>query len=84
MLAPLINITYSKSIFKWTKIEKGDFGEIKRIVARNNFLDYPDFNEEFNIHTDARKFQLGAVIIHNDNRLIYIDEKLIMYRNSIQ
>ena len=36
--------------------------EIKPIVARNYLLAYPDFNKRFEIHTNARNFQLGAVI----------------------
>ena len=48
--------------FKWTKIKKYSFEEIEQIVARNNLLAYPDFNEEFKIHTDASNFQLVLVI----------------------
>ena len=40
------------------------------IVVRDVLLVYPDFNEESKIHTDARKFQLGAVIIQNGNPII--------------
>ena len=54
----------SKVKFKWTKIEQDDFNEIKRIVSRDNLSSYPDFNEEFNIHTNASYFQLGVFIIH--------------------
>ena len=42
--------------FKWTKIEQYDFDEIKQIVAHNNLSSYIDFNEEFKMITDARKF----------------------------
>ena len=41
------------------------FEEIKRIVARAVLLAYPVYNEEFNIHTDAIKLQLGGVIIQD-------------------
>ena len=52
--------------FKWTKTEQDNFEEIKRIVAHDTLLAYPDFNEKIKIHTDASKVQLGAVIIQND------------------
>ena len=39
--------------FKWTKIEQDAFEEIKLILARGTLLAYPDFNEEFKIHTNA-------------------------------
>ena len=42
--------------FKWTKIEKYAFDKIKRMVARDILLNYPDFNEAFKIHTNTRKF----------------------------
>ena len=58
-LAPLTNIFSSKNKFKWTKIKQYGFGEIKLVVARNTLLSYPDFNEEFKIHTDAINLQLG-------------------------
>ena len=35
----------SKVKFEWTKIEQDAFDEVKRIVARNNLLTYPYFNE---------------------------------------
>ena len=44
---PLTHITSSKVKFKWTKIEQDDFEEIKRTVARDSLLAYPDFNKEF-------------------------------------
>ena len=62
MLAPLTKITSNKRKFKWTKIEQDAFDEIKWIVARDNFLTYPYFNETFKIHNNASAFQLAAVI----------------------
>ena len=63
MLAPLTRITSTRVNFKWTKIKQDDFKKIKRIVARDTLSTYSDFNEEFKIHTNAIKLQLGAVII---------------------
>ena len=40
------------------------FQKNKHIVDRNTLLTYPYFNEEFEVHTNDRAFQLGAVIIH--------------------
>ena len=45
MLATSTNIMSSKVKFKWTKIKQDTFEEIKRIVAHNTLLEYPDFNE---------------------------------------
>ena len=77
-LAPLNNITSSKVKCKWTKVEQDTFDKINRIVARDTLLDYPYFNEEFKIHTDASKFQLGEVISNKGNQSISIVENLII------
>ena len=60
-LALLSKLTSIKSNFKWTELEQDAFDEIKRIAARDTLLIYPDFNETFKIHIDARTLQLGAV-----------------------
>ena len=38
------------------------FDAIKRLIGREVSLAYPDFNAPFEIHTDASKLQIGAVI----------------------
>ena len=45
-------------------------------MACNTLLTYPDFNEEFKIRTNARKFQLGAVIIQNGKPIDFYSLKL--------
>ena len=62
-LPPLNKITSSKVKFKWAKIEQTVFEEIDHIFAHRVLLGYPNFDEEFKIHTDASKFKLVAVII---------------------
>ena len=46
-------------------------------MVRDNLLPYPDFNEESKIHTDARNFQLGAVITQNVKTIDLYSRKLI-------
>ena len=57
-LVPLTNITSSKVKLKWTKIKQYALYEIKRIVTCDTLSAYPEFNEEFKIHTNTIKFQL--------------------------
>ena len=45
-------------------------------MSRDNLLDYPDFNEEFKIHTNASDFQLGEVIIHKYKSIYFYNIKL--------
>ena len=62
--------------FEWTKIEKYAFDGIKRILAHDTLLDYPYFNGEFKIYTDASKFQLGAVIRQKVKPIVLYSIKL--------
>ena len=43
-----------------------------------------DFNEEFKIHTDASKFQLGAVIIQKGKTIALYIRKPLLPRGGIQ
>ena len=76
MLAPLTKLTSIKRNFKWTQAEQDDFYKIKRIVAHNTLLTYPDFNETFKIHTDASVFRLGAVTIQKSKHIPLYSRKL--------
>ena len=58
------------------QVKQDDFDEIKRIVARNTLLTYPDFNETFKIYTDASAFQFGAVIIQEGKPIAFHSRKL--------
>jgi RNase H-like domain found in reverse transcriptase len=63
VLAPLAALT-SKTTTKWNWTEEHQkaFDTIKKIIAKEVLLAYPDFNDEFVIHTDVSHTQLGAVI----------------------
>ena len=62
--------------FKWTPVEQNCFDEIKWIVTRDDLLIYPYFNRCFDIHTDARKFHLGAVISQDGKPIAFYSRKL--------
>eukprot|EP00957_Ditylum_brightwellii_P130915 9986185-Ditylum_brightwellii.AAC.1 len=52
--------TSEEAKWKWTEVEQQAFDTVKTAVAKNTLLVCPDFNEKFEIHTDASKYQLGA------------------------
>ena len=58
------------------KIRTRCYRQIKRVVARDTLLTYPDFNETFNIYTDASVFQLGAVISQKGKPVSFYSIKL--------
>ena len=45
-------------------------------MAKKTILTYPNFNEVFEIHTDASDRQLGAVISQNGKPLAFYSRKL--------
>ena len=45
-------------------------------MASDTLLTYPDFNEEFKIHTDARNFRLVGVIIQKCKLIAFYIRKL--------
>jgi hypothetical protein len=52
------------------------FDNMKRIMARETILAYPDFNKPFEIHTDASATQLGASISQDGKPITFYSRKL--------
>ena len=78
LLQPLNALLKTKLTFIWTDVEQKAFDIIKQIVPRDTLLIYPDFNELFDIRTDAIYFQLGAVIIQNCKPIAFYSCKLTL------
>jgi hypothetical protein len=49
---------------------------MKRIMARETILAYPNFDQPFEIHTDASACQLGACISQNGKPIAFYSWKL--------
>ena len=62
LLAPLTALTSKNVKNDWKEEHQKCFDAIKRVIGREVLLGCPDFNALFEIHTDASKLQLGAVI----------------------
>ena len=75
-LSPLTVLTSKKAKWKWIEVEQQAFEAVKTAVAKNTLLVYPDFNEKFEIHTDASKHQLGAVISQKGHPIAFFSKKL--------
>jgi RNase H-like domain found in reverse transcriptase len=52
------------------------FNTIKRVIARDVLLAYPDFSKKFEIFTDASDKQLGTVITQEGRPIAYYSRKL--------
>ena len=75
-LDPLSRLMSIRRRFRWTQVEQDASEKIKRIMARDTLLIYPDSNETFKIHTDARTFQLGVIINQKDKPIAFYSRKL--------
>ena len=76
LLAPLSTMTSTKVPFKWTQEHEEAFSKMKKIMAREILLAFPDFSKPFVIHTDASKLQLGAIISQDGKPISFYSRKL--------
>ena len=76
ILAPLTALTSVKVKFKWTLEHQHCFDQMKQTIAKETLLAFPDFSVPFEIHTDASKLQLGAVISQNKKPIAFYSRKL--------
>ena len=57
-------------------IHQKAFEDIKKVMAKETIITYTNFNEVFEIHTDASDRQLGIVISQNGKPLAFYSRKL--------
>ena len=62
--------------WSWEAEHEQAFQEIKKIIARDVVLAYPDYTKEFVLYTDASKRQLGGVITQDNRPLAFFSRKL--------
>ena len=75
LLAPLTALTSKNVKYDWKDEHQRCFEAIKHVIGREALLGYPDFNAPFEIHTDASKLQLGAVISKRSSQSLSILER---------
>ena len=76
ILAPLAAMAPKKAEFKWEQKHQGAFEEIKRAIAREVILAFPDFSKEFHVYTGASGYQLGGAIMQDNKPLAFYSRKL--------
>jgi RNase H-like domain found in reverse transcriptase len=76
ILAPLAALTSKTAKWKWEAENQKAFNDMKAVIAKEALLAYPDFAEEFVIHTDASHTQLGAVISQRGKPIAFYSRKL--------
>jgi transposase InsO family protein len=76
LLSPLSSLTSAKTKWEWTKECQTAFDDIKKLIAKETLLTYPNFKKPFEIHTDASKVQLGACISQEGKPVAFYSRKL--------
>ena len=76
LLAPLTALTSKNIKYEWKDEHQKCFEDIKRVIGRELFLAYPDFNALFGIHYDASKLQISAVISQKGKPIAFYSRKM--------
>ena len=75
ILSPLSDKS-GKKTFHWTdEIDKA-FKQMKTILSADALMAYPNDNKPFHIYTDASDYQMGSVIMQENNLFSYWSSKL--------
>ena len=75
-LVPLTNLCSTKRKFSWNDTHEHSFQQIKRLVAEDVMLRFPDHSLPFIIYTHASNYQLGASIKQKGFPVAYFSRKL--------
>jgi hypothetical protein len=78
ILSPLTEVSSGPKNKKlvWNDEQKSAFLELKRMVSKETLLNYPDWSNPFDIHTDASDKQLGAVISQDGKLIAFFSRQL--------
>ena len=60
----------------WTEELEESFINLKKMVAKETLLAYPDWSKPFIVHTDASDYQLGVVISQDDKPIAFFSRNL--------
>lgn len=64
--SPLTILTRKDSTFKWGREQEESFTQLKEALMSAPVLRLPDYEQPFEIHTDASKVALGAALMQRD------------------
>jgi hypothetical protein len=65
-----------KKPWQWDSIHQEAFDNVKKTIAKEVVLAYPDFTQPIDIYTNASTKQLGAVITQNNRPVAFFSRKL--------
>ena len=65
-----------KAPWHWDEVHQKAFDDVKKVIAKDAALAYPDYSKEFEIYTDASSKQMGAVITQQNRPIVFFRRKL--------
>jgi len=75
--APLTNLLKKSAItYDWDEACDETFGTLKGILVKVPVLKLPDFDKDFEIHSDASNFAIGGVIMQDGRPMAFESKKL--------
>ena len=83
IMAPVIDCMRKEGKFEWTYEATKAFELIKTRLTIALILVLPDFHQPFELHSDASKVGIGAVLSQNSKPVGYFSEKLSSSRLQI-
>lgn len=76
LMAPLTDCIRREGSFLWTPEASHAFTIIKQKLSSAPILALPDFSHVFELHCDASKFGIGAVLSQRNRPIAFFNEKL--------
>jgi hypothetical protein len=76
LIAPLSAMMSKDVPWKWGEEQQQAFEEVKRVVAKETLLAFPQFDKPFHVYMNASKHRLGAVIMQEGKPLAFYSRRL--------
>ncbi|GFX70908.1 retrovirus-related Pol polyprotein from transposon 297 [Trichonephila clavipes] len=73
---PLYRSKKKGAKFNWSTEAQGSFNKVKRALTEAPVLQLPNFQEQFNLFTDASGVRIGAVLNQNQRPIAFVSRTL--------
>jgi hypothetical protein len=75
--APLTNLLKKSAVsYDWDEACNEAFETLKGILVKGPVLKLPDFDKDFEIHSDAFDFAIGGVLVQDGRPVVFESKKL--------